>query len=480
MSGLQLRRFAIRFGLGIVPLLVGTLVAVGAIVLLLYVDPNITDVTATEIVVTDEAAVAQVKAELERGTDIEAIAAENPDTVDDYAAAVVLTESTLRRKRLEDFDTAVDEIFSRHSSGTVLGPFEQRRAFYLLRIEDQSIVTLNTIINLIDTRILENSDARANVLDFFLPILLCSCGLLLTFSAGLWNIGIEGQVGMGAVGATSIALFMDMPRTQMIVSAMVIAAAAGGVWALLTAIMRTRAGVNEIFGGVAMNFIASGFSSFLLVGSWGASSGSSTPRFLENALLPRINDQTISPVTIGITVACSVFVLLALTVSRWGLQLRAIGKNEASARVLGIPTERHIWLSMTFCGMMAGLSGAHLVLFTQGRLPANVSGGIGFIALLVVLLASIRVLLVPFIALVFALLTRSSLPLRTTLQVDSALVDVFLGLLVFFVLIFAGLRQRLQDLLLAPSVPDAEPAAPPTTAPQPPPPQQMSAEGEKG
>lgn len=479
MNRHMIQRYSLRFLLSTIPLIMGTVVAIAAIIFLLYIDTNITDVTADEIIITDETALDHIQSALEQGDTVEALAAANPEIVDEYTENAVLTESSLRRRRLEDFDAAVSDIFSRHDSGTVLGPYEQRRSYYFIVIQGQSVVTLNTILDLMDERILENSDARANVLDFWLPILLCSCGLLLTFSAGLWNIGIEGQVGMGAVGATSIALFMDLPRTQMIISELVIAAAAGGVWALLTAIMRTRAGVNEIFGGVAMNFIASGFSSYLLVGAWGSSSGSSTPRFPDNALLPRLNDQTISPVTIGITACCFVFVLLTLTVSRWGLQLRAIGKNEASARVLGIPTERSIWISMTLCGMMAGLSGAHLVLFTQGKLPANVSGGIGFLALLVVLLASLRVLLVPFIALVFALLTRSSLPLRTTLEVDAALVDVFLGLLVFFVLIFAGVRQRLQERLDKPVVATPEPAQQVSSSSTPSTPS-MQASSEKG
>jgi ABC-type uncharacterized transport system permease subunit len=92
---------------------------------------------------------------------------------------------------------------------------------------------------------------------------------------------------------------------------------------------------------------------------------------------------------------------------------------------------------------MAGLAGAHLVLFRRSNLPANVSGGIGFLALLVVLLASIRVLWVPFIAFAFSLFSSAGLPLQTRLQLDASLVGVFIGLSVFCVLIFDGARRRL-------------------------------------
>lgn len=303
------------------------------------------------------------------------------------------------------------------------------------------------VYDLIYDRTLSLPENRANVVDFWLPILLCCCGLLLTFTAGLWNIGIEGQITMGAVGATGIALFFEFPRNAQIFTELFMAAAAGGAWALFTAIMRTRGGVNEIFGGVAMNFLASNFSAYLLVAPWSPpnATGSATVRFPDNSLLPSMDDFHLSPLTIYIATAAFIFVLLTLSASRWGLQLRAMGKNEKSAQMLGVPTERNIWLAMLLCGIMAGLAGGHLVLFRRANLPANVSGGIGFLSLLVVLLASVRVRWVPFVSFAFALLYSAGLPLRTRLQLDASLVGIFLGILVFSVLIFDGVRQRLQE-----------------------------------
>ncbi len=348
--------------------------------------------------------------------------------------------------------TAFRKLFVQTSSRTALGIFPLLvgtlvalgAIFLILNNEN---VEPRAVYDLIYERTLSLPDNRANVVDFWLPILLCCCGLLLTFTAGLWNIGIEGQITMGAVGATSIALFVELPRNEQIFTELFMAAAAGGAWALFTGIMRTRGGVNEIFGGVAMNFLASNFSAYLLVAPWSPpnATGSATVRFPDNALLPSMDTYRLSPITIYIALAAFIFVLLTLSGSRWGLQLRAMGKNEKSAQMLGIPTERNIWLAMLMCGIMAGLAGGHLVLFRRANLPANVSGGIGFLSLLVVLLASIRVRWVPFVSFAFALLYSAGLPLRTRLQLDSSLIGVFLGILVFCVLIFDGVRQRLQE-----------------------------------
>lgn len=426
--------------IGLVPIIVGVLLATGLIALILYNESNILDVTVDEITLVDEPTAQLARERMEQGASVMVIAEELGDQVDDVEAGRLLNQSMARRLPTE----AAEALFTSADEGTIIGPYEARNGWYIAQVQAQTRIGVTQITDLIDERILSNPTSRVGVIDFWLPIFLCSCGLLLTFTAGLWNIGIEGQVGMGAVGAASIALFVDLPRTQLIITELAMAAAAGGAWALFTAVMRTRGGVNEIFGGVAMNFIASNFSAYLLVGPWAPpnSSGSATARFPDNAILPRMTDYALSPTTIYIAVASYLFVLLTLSGSKWGLQLRAMGKNAKSARTLGVAAERNIWLAMTICGMMAGLAGGHMVLFTRSNLPANVSGGLGFLALLVVLLASIRVLWVPFISLTFALLLSSRLPIQLRLQLDPSLIGVFVGVMVFSVFIIDGVRQR--------------------------------------
>lgn len=444
------RRFVpilVHLVIGLLPIIVGVLLATGLIALILYREGNVLDVTVDEITLADEATAQIAHQRLTQGESMMAVAEALGDDVEAVQIDRLLNQSMARRLSSE----TATALFTATKDGTILGPYKVRNGWYIAEVKAQTRIGISQIVNLIDERILSNTASRVGVIDFWLPILLCSCGLLLTFSAGLWNIGIEGQVGMGAVGATSIALFVDLPRTQLIITELAMAAAAGGAWALFTAAMRTRGGVNEIFGGVAMNFIASNFSAYLLVGPWAPpnSSGSSTARFPAKAILPRMEDYALSPITIYIAITCYLFVLLTLSGSKWGLQLRAMGKNARSARTLGVAAERNIWLAMTLCGMMAGLAGGHLVLFTRSNLPANVSGGLGFLALLVVLLASVRVLWVPFISLTFALLISSRLPIQVRLQLDPSLIGVFVGVMVFSVFIVDGVRQRVLAILEA-------------------------------
>src|SRR5574341_1014564 len=98
------------------------------------------------------------------------------------------------------------------------------------------------------------TDRLLGTLAFWVPLLLCATGLLVTFTAGLWNIGVEGQMIMGSIAASWVALkvalaFPNLPAIAIIPLEIVLAMAAGAFWAALAAVLKTRGGVHEIFGG---------------------------------------------------------------------------------------------------------------------------------------------------------------------------------------------------------------------------------------
>lgn len=312
-------------------------------------------------------------------------------------------------------------------------------------------VSLREIWNALYDGAWESPSKQARTFRNWLPLMFCSIGLLLTFTAGLWNIGIEGQLTMGAVGATAVALFVHHDsRTLQLGAQLLMAMSAGAAWALFAGILKTRGGINEIFGGVALNFIAALFVAYLISGPFAPESGgtgSRTAAFDPHTLLPAqaVERAFISYETMALAVICFVWAAFVLSFTRFGLQLKAIGKNIASARALGIPTERNLWAAMALCGALAGLGGAVLVLFPPtGQLQNNASGGIGFLAILVVLLASVRPALVLPIAFLFAFLNTGAQRIETSLQLDPSLVRVLQGILVFAVLLFDGMRGRIE------------------------------------
>ncbi len=311
---------------------------------------------------------------------------------------------------------------------------------------------------------LETAAKRADLVAFWMPLAIISFGLVMTFTAGLWNIGVEGQVVMGAIGAAgAVRLFaesdhpplgLNLGRQEILFSCFLFAALAGAAWASIAALLKTRGGVNEIFGGVALNFIAATFNMYLISngGPWQpvGSRATETARFPEIARLPTLEKyRRLSPTTVYITIGALIVVLLIMYVSRWGLQLRAMGKNRNSAFLLGVRTERNIILSMALCGAMAGIGGAYRVLAPDViKLTASPSGGIGFLAILVVLLASMSALLTPFVSFVFAVLSKGGQRLESGFQwdydltLDRSLVRVLQSTAVLMVVLAFGVRNR--------------------------------------
>lgn len=294
-----------------------------------------------------------------------------------------------------------------------------------------------------------NSNAFAAVVNFWIPLVMVSMGLVITFTAGLWNIGVEGQMMVGAVFASWAARSLDLPHPLQITVEMAAAGLGGALWAGLVGLLKTKLGVNEIFGGVGLNALANLLAIYLISGPWQPPEGGSahsTQPFPANSLLPPISAEfPVSLVALVLAIASIIGVTLALRGTRWGLQLKATGKNSRSALLMGVPTTRSAISALMVCGVLAGLAGSYRVLFTYESLRPLVSGGIGFLGLLVVLLAGIRALWTPFIAFAFAAIMAGSTRLRVSLQLDSSLAGVLQGALVLLVLLSNGLRLRVVE-----------------------------------
>lgn len=290
----------------------------------------------------------------------------------------------------------------------------------------------------------------AAVLNLWIPLTLAAIGLIVTFTAGLWNIGVEGQMMAGAITASWGAQFLNLPQPLLIPVCIALGALGGMLWAGLAGLLKTRFGVNEIFGGVALNAIINTAAIYFISGPWQPAEGGSaqsTPPFPADAWTPLISDTfPVSLLMLAITVLAVAAVIAALRGTRFGLALKATGKNAKSARLMGVPVTRTTLLALILCGALAGIGGSHRVLHTYHALRPLVSGGIGFYALLVALLALFRAGPVPFITFALAAILAGSTRVSVLLNIDASLVGVLQGILVMMILISMGIRQRRAEL----------------------------------
>jgi simple sugar transport system permease protein len=264
-----------------------------------------------------------------------------------------------------------------------------------------------------------------------------------TFAAGLWNIGVEGQIILGAIGASLIAREVAAPPIVLVPLTLLLGAVFGILWALLCGVLKTRGRVNEIFGGLGLDFVATGLTLYLIIGPWarpGIASTSGTEPFPEDSWLPALADTRLSIPAVLLAALAVVAVWLLLRGTRTGLKLKAVGRNPHSAFLLGIPTDRYVLGAFAVCGALAGLAGAIQATGFHHKLVPSVSGGYGFLGILVVLLAGFRAAYVAPIAAFFAIVAVGSVSLTLRLDVDSALGGVLTGVLVLFALLGTGLR----------------------------------------
>lgn len=294
-----------------------------------------------------------------------------------------------------------------------------------------------------------SSDRILTTLATWVPLLLCSTGLLITFTTGLWNIGVEGQMIMGAVGAAWVSLTFaypnpNIPNWIILIGELLAAMVMGALWAALNAVLKTRGGVHEIFGGVALNSLAGIFLNYMISGPWEPPRGgtfTSTVPFTPNALLPLLGTSPFSPISLIFALLALAAVTFTLRRTYWGLRLKALGRNLRSAFIMGISSEREAILGMMICGALAGVAGMVRTVSWFDSLRQNISGGIGFLAVLIVLLAGSRPVWTFVIALLFSGLLSGGTIVQLRTQLHSDLSGVLQGLLVLFVLLFGDLGR---------------------------------------
>jgi simple sugar transport system permease protein len=287
-----------------------------------------------------------------------------------------------------------------------------------------------------------------NILISWSPLLLTAAGVLITFSAGLWNIGVEGQMTLGAIFATGMLRLLqdtNLPPFLIILLGILWGIVGGALWAGLAGALKTFGGVNEIFGGLGLNFVSTALTIYLVFGPWkrpGVGSMSGTQPFKPDLWLPMLPGTELSLWALGLSLLAIVAVYFLLRGTHFGLRLKSVGRNPKAAFLMGVPTWQYSMLSFLLCGALAGMAGAIQVTGVYHRLLPNISNGYGFLGLLVAMLINYQAIWAAPVAFFFAALNVGNIQLQLIYKMDSSFSGVLQSLLVVLVLLVEGVRQR--------------------------------------
>lgn len=280
-----------------------------------------------------------------------------------------------------------------------------------------------------------------------LPRLLPALGIALALRAGLWNVGAEGQLYMGALAAAGVALFgPDLPEPLVIALALLAAVVAGAAWGAIPGALRARRGISEVITSLMLVYVAIHVVNYVVEGPWlvAGSTFPATEPIPAGGRLPILVSGTVLHAGVLIALAAVLVVAFVLARSVFGLQLRAVGGNDRASRVAGLPVGAITVVAMASAGALAGLAGGIEVLGTRGRLIEGFSPGYGFEAIAIALLGRLSPAGIVLAALLFGALDAGGAGLQTAAEgASAAVVPITEGLAVVFVLIGLGIVDSL-------------------------------------
>ncbi len=295
--------------------------------------------------------------------------------------------------------------------------------------------------------------AIADVVNRSIDYALVGLGFLVATRAGLTNVGAEGQIAVGGIAATAVALHGHVaawPLGLAVAMPTLAAVLAGALWGGFAGVLKVRVGTNEVISTLLLGFIGV----WLVYGCVQSPSLLRQPLTADNSMpeSPEVPDATKfaaisvdwdTPLTWALPISLVLAVATWLVLSRsWlGWRLRAVGLNPIAARRAGISPGATIALAMAISGAFGGLAGANMLLGGRYVLNADFSSGYGFDGLVVGLLGRGSVVGVLIAALAFGALRSGGINVELVTHVPSAIVAVAQGLIIVALAAMQGLPK---------------------------------------
>lgn len=295
------------------------------------------------------------------------------------------------------------------------------------------------IINFQAVGFLNGIAPLANTINFAMPLIVAGLGVALAFRAGMFNIGGQGQILIGAAFAGWVGFSFHLPLAVHLPLAILAGIAGGAFWGALVGFLKARTGAHEVIVTIMLNYVAFYLISFMLrtpgLLQVQGSSNPQSPATLPTAILPKLFGVHF-PVSVGflVVIAATFFAAWLLNRSSLGFRFRAVGENPHAARTAGINVKNVYVYAMLISGALIGIAGATQVLGTLTTgFSSGIDAGIGFDAITVALLGRSRPWGVFGAGLLFGALKAGGYAMQAANGVPIDIVLVVQSLIVLFV-----------------------------------------------
>ena len=292
-------------------------------------------------------------------------------------------------------------------------------------------------------------------LDIWTPMIFASLAVAVAFKAGLFNIGVSGQMLLAGFVATITVGYSGLPavvaKPLVIIICIVIGAIVGG----LIGFLKYRFNINEVVSSIMLNYIISYALSFFILSYYvdpisrqSVTINESARLTLQDVMLGEY--KTVIPLGIIIAIIAVVIMHYLINHTKIGFELKAVGANNKAAQYAGIKVNRNIMLAMMISGALAGLAGATYYLGYLGSIQPRVLTDTGFDAIAVCLLGNSNPIGIVFASFLVTIITKGGIYMNSAIGVTQEISSVITGLMLLFAACGTYIRYRLQKAKQAP------------------------------
>lgn len=278
------------------------------------------------------------------------------------------------------------------------------------------------------------------------PYIFAGLACALGFRAGLFNIGVEGQLFMGAAAATYVGYSITgLPAYIHMPLAFLAGALGGALWGMIPGLLKATTGGNEVINCIMMNYIAYRVTTYLLTGPMtrpGTGGMPISPLIQKSAEIPQLFKSPIRfHLGFFIALGFAVFVWYILFKTTWGLTLRTVGTNPRAAKYAGLNIVQVTIIGMTMSGALAGMAGANEILAVNRSMAIGLSSGYGFDSIALALLGNSHPLGVVLAALLFGVLKNGATKMMVVSGIPIDIVTILQAVILIFVAAPAIIRS---------------------------------------
>lgn len=281
-----------------------------------------------------------------------------------------------------------------------------------------------------------SANSVANTLAKATPLIFVGLACAFANKGGIFNIGGEGQLYMGAFFAAVIAISLQgMPRLVVIVISILAGAVAGGLVGTLNGALKAKLNINEVIVAIMLNYVCKFLTSHFVNGPF-KEEGSQTAKTVhigEANMLTKLVPKTQLTTAFILALILVAVIYFFFEKTRAGYNIRAVGENPLAAQASGVAMSRTIIAAMGISGALAGLAGATEVFGKMGRFIDLFSPGYGFTGIAVAVLGRNNPFAVLLSALLFGVIDAGSMKMSYVAGVSTSMISVMQGLVILFV-----------------------------------------------